>query len=157
MIDDYIGIGGNAVEQEANEGIADIPGNRTLMVNQMTAEEPCVPEIVDHLYTIEDVFKYFDPNIDVNFLDKEGQDVTENFQFSNVGDFSVKSMTQRSPFLNNLSIRKEFYEKVVKQLRSNKVLQRVIANNDTKAAMLIILKELKKQVEESLLLQYNIK
>lgn len=59
-------------------------------------------------------------------------------------------MTQRSPFLNNLSIRKEFYEKVVKQLRSNKVLQRVIANNDTKAAMLIILKELKKQVEESL-------
>ena len=150
MIDDNIGIGGNAVEQEANEGIADIPGNRTLMVNQMTAEEPGVPEIVDHLYTIEDVFKYFDPNIDVNFLDKEGQDVTENFQFSNVGDFSVKSMTQRSPFLNNLSIRKEFYEKVVKQLRSNKVLQRVIANNDTKAAMLIILKELKKQVEESL-------
>ena len=150
MIDDYIGIGGNAVEQEANEGIADIPGNRTLMVNQMTAEEPGVPEIVDHLYTIEDVFKYFDPNIDVNFLDKEGQDVTENFQFSNVGDFSVKSMTQRSPFLNNLSIRKEFYEKVVKQLRSNKVLQRVIANNDTKAAMLIILKELRKQVEESL-------
>lgn len=150
MIDDYIGIGGNAVEQEANEGIADIPGNRTLMVNQMTAEEPGVPEIVDHLYTIEDVFKYFDPNIDVNFLDKEGQDVTENFQFSNVGDFSVKSMTQRSPFLNNLNIRKEFYEKVVKQLRSNKVLQRVIANNDTKAAMLIILKELKKQVEESL-------
>lgn len=150
MIDDYIGIGGNAVEQEANEGIADIPGNRTLMVNQMTAEEPGVPEIVDHLYTIEDVFKYFDPNIDVNFLDKEGQDVTENFQFSNVGDFSVKSMTQRSPFLNNLSIRKEFYEKVVKQLRSNKVLHRVIANNDTKAAMLIILKELKKQVEESL-------
>ena len=56
MIDDYIGIGGNAVEQEANEGIADIPGNRTLMVNQMTAEEPGVPEIVDHLYTIEDVF-----------------------------------------------------------------------------------------------------
>ena len=145
MIDDNIGIGGNAVEQEANEGIADIPGNRTLMVNQMTAEEPGVPEIVDHLYTIEDVFKYFDPNIDVNF-----QDVTENFQFGNVGDFSVKSMTQRSPFLNNLSIRKEFYEKVVKQLRSNKVLQRVIANNDTKAAMLIILKELRKQVEESL-------
>lgn len=150
MIDDNIGIGGNAVEQEANEGIADIPGNRTLMVNQMTAEEPGVPEIVDHLYTIEDVFKYFDPNIDVNFQDKEGQDVTENFQFANVGDFSVKSMTQRSPFLNNLSIRKEFYEKVVKQLRSNKVLQRVIANNDTKTAMLIILKELRKQVEESL-------
>lgn len=150
MIDDNIGIGGNAVEQEANEGIADIPGNRTLMVNQMTAEEPGVPEIVDHLYTIEDVFKYFDPNIDVNFQDKEGQDVTENFQFGNVGDFSVKSMTHRSPFLNNLSIRKEFYEKVVKQLRSNKVLQRVIANNDTKAAMLIILKELRKQVEESL-------
>lgn len=65
----------------------------------------------------------------------------------------VTSLSKHDPaesFLNNLSIRKEFYEKVVKQLRSNKVLQRVIANNDTKAAMLIILKELRKQVEESL-------
>lgn len=150
MIDDKIGVGGNAVEQEANEGIADIPGNRTLMVNMMTAEEPGVPEVIDGLYTIADVFKYFDPNIDVNFQNEEGQSITENFHFDNVSDFSVKSMTERSPFLNNLSIRKEFYEKVVKQLRSNKVLQRVIANKDTKTAMLIILKELKKQVEESL-------
>lgn len=150
MIDDKIGVGGNAVEQEANEGIADIPGNRTLMVNLMTAEEPGVPEVIDGLYTIADVFKYFDPNIDINFQNEEGQSITENFHFSNVGDFSAKSMTERSPFLNNLNIRKEFYEKVVKQLRSNKVLQRVIANKDTKTAMLIILKELKKQVEESL-------
>lgn len=150
MIDDKIGIGGNAVEQEANEGIADIPGNRTLMVNMMTAEEPGIPEVVDGLYSIADVFKYFTPNIDVNFQNEEGQTVTENFHFNNVGDFSVKSMTERSPFLGNLSIRKEFYEKVIKQLRSNKVLQRVIANKDTKAAMLAILQELKNQVEETL-------
>ena len=150
MIDDKIGIGGNAVEQEANEGIADIPGNRTLMVNMMTAEEPGIPEVVDGLYSIADVFKYFTPNIDVNFQNEEGQTVTENFYFNNVGDFSVKSMTERSPFLGNLSIRKEFYEKVIKQLRSNKVLQRVIANKDTKAAMLVILQELKNQVEETL-------
>lgn len=150
MIDEgAIGIGGNIIEEETNEGIAEIPGNRTMLINLFTADEPGIPEIVDNLKTIDDLFQYFLPNIDVEFHNEEGEPVQENFKFENVGDFSAKNMTKQSPFLNNLSSRKEFYEKVIKQLRSNKILQRVIADKDMKTAMLLILKELKSELEKT--------
>ena len=40
------GIGGNEVEVDANESIADIPSNRTLMVQKLTDEAPVTPETV---------------------------------------------------------------------------------------------------------------
>lgn len=151
MIDESeIGLGGNIVEEEVNEGIIELPNNRTMFINLFTADEPGVPEVVDNIKKIDDLFNYFLPNIDIEFNDEEGQAIPENFKFENVGDFSPKNMTKRSPYLNDLSIRKEFYEKVTKQLRSNKVLQRVISNKDTKLAMLIILKALKQELEETL-------
>lgn len=151
MIDESeIGLGGNIVEEEVNEGIIELPNNRTMFINLFTAEEPGVPEVVDNIKKIDDLFRHFLPNIDIEFNDEEGQAIQENFTFENVGDFSPKSMTKRSPYLNDLSIRKEFYEKVTKQLRSNKVLQKVISDKDTKRAMLIILKVLKQELEETL-------
>ena len=40
------GIGGNEVKVDANESIADIPSNRTLMVQKLTDEAPTSPECV---------------------------------------------------------------------------------------------------------------
>ena len=42
---DY-GIGGNEVNVDANESIADIPSNRTLLVQKLTDEAPVSPETV---------------------------------------------------------------------------------------------------------------
>ena len=42
---DY-GIGGNEVNVDANESIADIPSNRTLLVQKLTDEAPVSPEAV---------------------------------------------------------------------------------------------------------------
>lgn len=116
------GIGGNEVKIDASESIANIPDNRTLIVEQLTADEPVNPEAVSGLNTVEQVFDHFKPNVDVEFENEGGQPVKENFRFSNVGDFSVKNLTEQSPFLRNLNQQKDFYENLVKQLRSNKVL-----------------------------------
>ena len=59
-------------------------------------------------------------------------------------------MTEKSPYLSQLSEDKEFFEKAMKSLRSNKPLLRAIANADTKAAMLIILKHFRNELEASL-------
>ena len=55
---DY-GIGGNEVNVDANESIADIPSNRTLLVQKLTDEAPASPEAVYGLQTVEDVFEHF--------------------------------------------------------------------------------------------------
>lgn len=110
------GIGGNEVKVDTSEAIANIPENRSLIVEQLTADEPVTPEAVKGLSTIEEVFAHFLPNIDVEFENEEGQPVKENFRFSSVADFSVKNMTQNSPFLHKLDTEKTFYEGMVSTL-----------------------------------------
>ena len=43
------GVGGNEVKVDANEAIQEIQENRSLIVGQLTADEPYVPEIVKGL------------------------------------------------------------------------------------------------------------
>jgi len=141
------GVGGNEVKIDASEAIADIPFNRTLLVEKLTADDPIHPEKVEGLTTIEDVFNYYKPSIDVEFEDEEGQDVGETFRFHSVADFLVKNMTQDSPFLSDLNAQQVFYEKMIKQLRSNKILQRALQNADSKAAFIEALQSLLAELE----------
>ena len=133
------GIGGNVEKIDASEAIADIPHNRTLLVEKLTAEDPIHPEIVEKLETIEGVFAHFKPNIDVTFEDAEGQEVIENFRFKTVADFLMKNMTQNSPFLNGLNNEKAFYTRMLKQLRTNKIMQRALQNADAREAFVEVL------------------
>jgi len=142
-------IGGNEVKPNTSESIADIPENRTLVIEKLTSEDVINPELVTGLGTIEQVFAHFKPQVDVEFQNEEGQDVTETFHFSNVGDFSVKNMTEQSPFLKNLSVQKEFYDNLIKQFRSNKVLQRALENSESKEAFISSLRELLLELDES--------
>lgn len=140
------GIGGNEVKIDASESIANIPENRSLIVEHLTSDDPVNPQAVPGLTTIEEVFAHFQPNIDVDFENEEGQPVKENFKFQTVADFGIKNMTQQSPFLGNLNMQKEFYEMLIKQLRSNKVLQRVLENPESKEAFIAALNSLKSEL-----------
>lgn len=100
------GIGGNEVKIDASEGIAEIPQNRTLLVEQLTKDEPVAPEVVAGLTNIDEVFAHFRPEIDIEFADADGAPVEENFRFHNVGDFSVRKMTEQSSFLSGLNAEK---------------------------------------------------
>ena len=115
------GIGGNEVKVDTSEAIANIPENRSLIVEQLTADEPITPEAVKGLSTIEEVFAHFLP--------------------------SVKNMTQNSPFLHKLDTEKTFYEGMVTQLRSNKVLQRVLENPESKKAFISALEALSNELK----------
>jgi hypothetical protein len=141
------GVGGNEVKIDASEAIADIPFNRTLLVEKLTSEDPVNPEKVEGLTTIEEVFQHYKPSIEVEFENEEGQDVKETFRFNSVADFLVKNMTQNSPFLNDLNAQKAFYEKMIKQLRSNKILQKALQNGDSKVAFVEALQNLLTELE----------
>jgi hypothetical protein len=141
------GVGGNEVKIDASEAIADIPFNRTLLVEKLTADDPIHPEKVEKLETIESVFAHYKPNIDVEFENEEGQEVTENFRFRTVADFLVDNLTKNSPFLKGLDNQKAFYNKMIKQLRSNKIMQRALQNGETKAAFVEALQALLTELE----------
>ncbi len=135
MADNY-GIGGNEVKTDASEAFADIPQNRTLMAEKLTKDAPVKPEIVHGLQTVEQVFAHYKPNISVDFEDADGVTKKESLSFSNLGDFGVKGITEQSEFLKDSASQKEEYLKIIKQLKSNKILKSALSDPEAKKALL---------------------
>ena len=135
MNDNY-GIGGNEVKTDASEAFADIPQNRTLMAEKLTKDAPVKPEIVHGIQTVEQVFAHYKPNVSVDFQDAEGTMKKETLSFSNLGDFGVKGITEQSEFLKDNATQKEEYLKIIKQLKSNKILKSALADPEAKTALL---------------------
>lgn len=130
------GIGGNEVKTDASEAFADIPQNRTLMAEKLTKDAPVKPQIVHGLQTIDQVFENYKPTVDVDFEDAEGMSRKETLHFSGLADFGVKGITEQSEFLKDNATQKDEYLKIMKQLKSNKILKSAMSDPDAKAALL---------------------
>ncbi|MBX2903392.1 MAG: type VI secretion system contractile sheath small subunit [Chitinophagales bacterium] len=143
------GIGGNEVKGDASEAIADIPQNKTLVIEQLTADAPIKPGIVEGLQTVEDVFAHYKPEVEVEFQKEDGSNAKEALSFKNLGDFGVKGITSQSGFLKDLNTQREQYAKIGKQLKTNKLLRSTIENDDTKAALIDALRALIQELDDN--------
>ncbi|MGB0879542.1 MAG: hypothetical protein ACPGTO_03145 [Polaribacter sp.] len=141
------GIGGNEVKVDASEAIADIPSNRTLLIQKLTNEPPVTPEAVYNLKTVDEVFEKFAPKMKLEFQDKNGADVKEEMSFKNLGDFGAKSIKANSDFLNKLHIEKEQNIKISRQLSSNRALKKALETPETKGAIIELLESSLKEIE----------
>jgi hypothetical protein len=139
-------IGGNAVNPEVSEAMAEIASNKTLFIEKLTADDPIKPQVVN-IQTVEEAFEYFKPNVDVGFTKQDGTTVKENLKFSNVGSFSTKNIINQSSYLKNVNLEHESYLKIMKQLKTNKALKTVIENPETKEAFVNALRALAAELE----------
>lgn len=143
------GIGGTEAQGDASEAISEIAQNKTLMIEKLTDEAPFKPDIVEGLTSIDDVFNHFSPTVDIDFEDAEGVSKEEELSFKGLADFGVKGITAQSQFLQDLTNEKEQFLKIIKQLKSNKLLRKALENVETKEAMLNTIYALAKEIEEA--------
>ena len=134
--------------EPVGEGFVEISPNKTLFIQKLTNEDPVRPEIVQGLDTVEKVFDHFKPNCDVEMDKEDGSTTKNNFRFSGLGDFDIKSLTNQSSYLKDLSLQNDAYLKVLKQLKTNKSLKNVIENPETRGAFINALKALAAELEE---------
>jgi hypothetical protein len=131
------GIGGQERKLDnASEAISDIPLNRTLLVQKLTTNTPLRPQVVEGLKTPEAVFAHFKPEVAVDFTDADGAIVPEKLQFASLGDFGKKGIIEQSDFLKSLAAETDDLNKLLRQLKSNKILKAALENPETKAAFL---------------------
>jgi predicted component of type VI protein secretion system len=142
------GIGGNEVKLDASEAIQDIQGNKSLIAQKLTDEDPLNPTAVYDLKTVEDVFNHFKPRVSLELEDKQGQTINEDLSFKHLGDFTAKNIIEQSAFLKDLNIQKDQYAKIVKQLKSNKVLKSILENPETRDAFVNVLQSLSEELAE---------
>jgi predicted component of type VI protein secretion system len=142
-------VGGNAVKIDASEGMADISMNRSLFVQKLTADDPVRPEAVYDLKTVDEVFEHFKPSVEVEFETQDGSTKGEELNFRSVADFKASNMTQQSAFLQGLNSEKEEYAKIMKQLKTNKLVKNVIENPETKEAFMAALQNLIQELDSN--------
>ncbi|MCJ7448163.1 MAG: hypothetical protein MUO72_10740 [Bacteroidales bacterium] len=142
-------IGGSEVKGDASEAMSELPQNRTLMVEKLTKDPPIKPEVVEGLKSVEEVFEHFSPSVEMEFHDSEGGSRKETLHFKNLGNFGIKGITNQSEFLKNLTAQKEQNHKIIKQLKTNKLLQKALEKEDYKAALLNAINALIKELKDN--------
>lgn len=143
------GIGGNEVKMDASEALNEIPQNRTLIAGKLTPDTPIKPKIVENLTTVEEVFEHFNPTLSIPFEDREGGTTNEDITFENLGDFGKKGIIGKSDFLQGLEIESEQYQKIIKQLKTNKILKKALQDADAKQSLIETLQALISEIKTS--------
>jgi len=141
-------LGGTEVKTDANEAIQEIPQNRTLFVEKLTQDQPIKPEVVTGLKTVEEVFEHYQPEVEVDFEDADGVEKKESLNFKNLGDFGGKGITRQSKFLKDLNTEKDQYLKIVKQLKTNKILKTALESPEAKESLLEAIRALLTEIQE---------
>jgi hypothetical protein len=142
-------IGGEIVKKIGVEAIKDLQENRTLIAQKLTQTPPSKPEIVENLKSVEDVFDHYKPTADVKFKDAEGAAVPEELRFNSLADFSLNGLTENSNFLSDLKIQTDTFQQILRELKGNNRLKKVIADEGGKTAMVKVLMALIKELEEN--------
>lgn len=143
------GIGGTEVKTDAFEAFADIPQNRVLLAEKLTDLPPVKPEIVQGLTNVEAVFAHFSPSVSMDFETEEGATKREDLHFTGLQDFGANGITHQSSYLSELDMKRKQYQKIVKQLKTNKLLKQALADKETKENLLAALKVLVQELDSS--------
>ncbi len=149
MSDKTYGLGGTEIKQEAAEALQQIPQNRTLLVEKLTHNQPVKAEVAKGLKTIDDVFDHYKPHVEMEFNNKDGVQSKETLHFSHLGNFGKKGIINQSDFLKDLDTEKEQYVKIVKQLKTNKILRAALTDPEAKNALLESIQTLISELESS--------
>ena len=136
------GIGGTERPIDASEAFADLPQNKTLVIQKLTADDAIRPQVVEGLTNVEAVFAHFKPKVETAFTGADGGEVKQELAFNNLGDFGPKGLTKQSAFLQDLNLQQTELMKVVKQLRSNKRFVAAMQDPAAKTAVVEALREL---------------
>lgn len=144
------GIGGQERKSDGgSEGISEIPLNRTLLIEQLTFEPAFKPEIIENLKTIEEVFQHFQPEVEVDFTTEEGDEIKEKLRFQGLAHFGKQGIISQSNYLQSLHSQANDYHKLIKQLKSNKILKKVLESAESRTEYLSVLKALVNELEEA--------
>ena len=126
----------NGRRSESGDSYANIPQNRTLIAEKLTQHAPHIPQIIHDLETVEQVFSYYKPAVEV-MLDTSGVGVKkETLSFTNMDDFNIARLKEQSKMLKQNSLEINEYVKVIKELKSNSRLRALLEDSEARKSLL---------------------
>jgi hypothetical protein len=142
------GIGGTQGNVEVgSESVTELSKNRTMFITQLTDEAPFSPDLMYDVKNMKDAFETFKPSKEISFTTEDGSSTSEVLEFENVGDFGPKGIVAKSNYLREQKQKEDQYRAISKELKSNKALQAIVSNPETRQAFLEVIKGLVQDLE----------
>ncbi|HNR69208.1 MAG TPA: hypothetical protein PKN24_14270 [bacterium] len=118
-----------------------------MIAAQLTDEQSIEPEVVAGIQTLADLFGHYKPRKTIDFVDENGQPKPEEIAFGSLADMTPRGLAEKSEFLKNLMQNEEFISDFIRQIRSNKALQAVLADEAKRKAFLQVLDKMIAEIE----------
>lgn len=131
------------------ENLVDIPANRTLLAGSFTAHAAHKPEAMHGLQSLADVFRHYNPSVNVELEDMNGRVQTESFIFQTIEDFSIEGITAQSSFLKEAALKREGYLKAAKQLKQDRQLREALSNPEKRKVFLSVVLNMIRDLKNS--------
>lgn len=138
------------VHPQAEDTVAPVRNMKkdiTLIAAPLTDEQPLEPEVVDGIQTLAELFVHYKPRKTIDFVDENGQPKPEEISFGSLADMTPHGLADKSEFLKKLMQNEEFISDFIRQIRSNKALQIVLADQEKRNAFLEVLDKMIAEIE----------
>lgn len=112
-----------------------LPSNKTLYAAKLNSQEDADPTPV-RCNNIKEVFQKFQPGFEVAMESTEGEPVNAEFEIRSMKEFTPKELIEKNDYLSQVYYGKEILNDLETQLKKNKSLQKALADQETKQALL---------------------
>lgn len=144
-------LGANIKQKEAGADVNIIPDNRTLMAFKLN-DDPDFEAVPKRIKSMKEAFAHYQPKLEVDVKNLEGDADAFNFNFNRLKDFSKDGIIAQNPTLAKLEEQEKTYAKYVDIISNNDRLKSVLTDSESKGEMLelinLLITELSEEGEE---------
>ncbi len=143
-----------APDEESNAKVSPIDNNKTLLMDQFTADaEPGNPELVEDIQNIGDAFAHFQPKVEVDFTDENGDSVNETLHFGEIRDFEAQGgkgrLVENSAFLGGVKRKIDTNAKIRKSIEQSRKLRDILKDAGSREELKEMLQAMLEELESA--------
>ena len=143
-----------APDEESNAKVSPIDNNKTLLMDQFTADaEPGNPELVEDIQNIGDAFAHFQPKVEVDFTDENGDSVNETLHSGEIRDFEAQGgkgrLVENSAFLGGVKKKIDTNAKIRKSIEQSRKLRDILKDAGSREELKEMLQAMLEELESA--------
>lgn len=132
----------DARDEQTSAGITDLSQNKTLYIGQFQ-KDVYEPDLLVDVKTMDDVFKKWQPSVEIPFKDENGAEVLETLELEKMKNFEVSNgkdgMTEKSSTLKTIKAEIENAGRMEKSITEDRALRDVLRTSEDKENLRIVL------------------
>lgn len=141
-------IGATIETQERGADVNIVPDNKTLIALPLN-DDPDIEANPTRLKNMKEVFENYQPKVEVDLKNLEGEADMVELKFSALRDFNKDGIIKQAPVLQDLQQQEETYARYIDIINNNEKLRGILGDPEMKKEFLELVDMLVEELDES--------